>query len=302
VGTFEILNTDEDSLYVGVAAIKNKNALPKYRVMARFSNSGPPDDPDFKSFALGLALKIDLRTDICGTKTDFNCDDFTEGSQPFVQDFVMASDGPDFIDRHVCDYAETLEARAYSFLWKIRYLFKRPGVVWRTRSYRFPPQSVMNEHYFSKLPFQWGAHNAKYKVWPCEYQLNQKVGFLEFLKLDYQKSFIRDALQVEDLCFYFGVQLAPSDRVKFPIDDATVIWDETVAPYKRIAKITFKYSENRDFESAIKHSQAERLAFSPWNCLKAHEPLGSLNHARREVYDASKDFRQRKYATGAELP
>jgi choline dehydrogenase len=303
-GTFEVLPTGDPSLNVGVAAIKNEMRPPKYRVEARFSNSGPPEDKDYKSFALGLALKIYLDKEICGKKTDFSCDDFLEGSEPFVQDFVMASDGADFINSRVCDYAETLEARAYNFFGKARFLFKKPLIVWRTRPYRFPPQSVMNEQYFSKLPFKWGANMAKYKIWPCELQLHQKVGLLEFFRPDYQTAFIKDALQVQDLSFCFGVQLRPQDPPdgKFPIDDATVEWDEKIAPYRQVAKITFKYSDNRDFDSAIKHGQAERRAFSPWNCLRAHEPLGSLNQARRIVYDASKDFRQRKYASGAELP
>jgi hypothetical protein len=28
----------------------------------------------------------------------------------------------------------------------------------------------------------------------------------------------------------------------------------------------------------------ERLSFSPWHGLKAHEPLGAINRARRQVY------------------
>ena len=31
----------------------------------------------------------------------------------------------------------------------------------------------------------------------------------------------------------------------------------------------------------------ERLAFNPWNGLKAHQPLGSLSRARAAVYKAS---------------
>jgi hypothetical protein len=30
---------------------------------------------------------------------------------------------------------------------------------------------------------------------------------------------------------------------------------------------------------------AQRVVFSPWNCLLAHEPVGIINLARRAVYD-----------------
>ncbi|MCF8491812.1 MAG: hypothetical protein K9H18_21810 [Rhodospirillum sp.] len=35
----------------------------------------------------------------------------------------------------------------------------------------------------------------------------------------------------------------------------------------------------------------EKLAFSPWNCLAAHEPLGSINALRRAAYAASAENR-----------
>lgn len=31
----------------------------------------------------------------------------------------------------------------------------------------------------------------------------------------------------------------------------------------------------------------EALTFSPWNCLAAHEPLGSINTLRQDAYAAS---------------
>ena len=29
---------------------------------------------------------------------------------------------------------------------------------------------------------------------------------------------------------------------------------------------------------------AEKIAFNPWNCLQAHQPLGGMNRARKAIY------------------
>jgi hypothetical protein len=38
-------------------------------------------------------------------------------------------------------------------------------------------------------------------------------------------------------------------------------------------------------------ARGDRLAFSPWNCLRAHEPLGSINAIRRLAYRESAEAR-----------
>jgi hypothetical protein len=37
--------------------------------------------------------------------------------------------------------------------------------------------------------------------------------------------------------------------------------------------------------------RCERAVFSPWHCLPEHQPVGSINRLRKEVYLASKDHR-----------
>jgi hypothetical protein len=40
----------------------------------------------------------------------------------------------------------------------------------------------------------------------------------------------------------------------------------------------------------------ERIAFNPWHCLTDHRPLGNMNRARREIYDAMAKFRESRLA------
>jgi hypothetical protein len=45
----------------------------------------------------------------------------------------------------------------------------------------------------------------------------------------------------------------------------------------------------------MRDRDCECLAFNPWNGLKAHQPLGSLNRARWAVYNGSESVRKDIY-------
>jgi hypothetical protein len=58
----------------------------------------------------------------------------------------------------------------------------------------------------------------------------------------------------------------------------------------------------QDFLSETHRAFGERLAFSPWHSLPEHRPLGSINHARRDVYDDSSIARHTSTATTRQEP
>ena len=41
-------------------------------------------------------------------------------------------------------------------------------------------------------------------------------------------------------------------------------------------------------------AQCERLVFTPWHSLAAHQPIGSINRLRKAVYEASAQHRLRQ--------
>jgi hypothetical protein len=86
----------------------------------------------------------------------------------------------------------------------------------------------------------------------------------------------------EQATFDFAVQV-PTRPDAMPVDDATVEWDEALAPFQTVATITVP---QQDIDSSDRAALVDRLAFSPWHALPAHEPLGPMNAIRREVYRA----------------
>ena len=74
-----------------------------------------------------------------------------------------------------------------------------------------------------------------------------------------------------------------------PVEDASVTWPEDESPYLPVARITVPRQDA--WSDARLRSVNDGLAFSPWNALAAHRPLGSIMRVRRATYPVSSGFR-----------
>ncbi|MDZ7961870.1 MAG: hypothetical protein RMY34_29005 [Aulosira sp. DedQUE10] len=91
-----------------------------------------------------------------------------------------------------------------------------------------------------------------------------------------------DTLTVEkrDIYFDFLIQLPPDNDPKW-VDDPTLLWDESISPYIKVATIKVPAQE---FDTSDRKQFDEGLSFSPWHTLPEHEPLGSINTSRLKLY------------------
>jgi hypothetical protein len=88
-------------------------------------------------------------------------------------------------------------------------------------------------------------------------------------------------LRTREAHFDFMVQIGTD---AMPIDDAVKAWDQRISPYVKVATITIdRLADNFDADEMMQFG--EHLSFTPWHALPAHEPLGSINAARRVVYE-----------------
>jgi hypothetical protein len=85
------------------------------------------------------------------------------------------------------------------------------------------------------------------------------------------------------LKFDFRIQLY-QDEERTPIKNASKEWKESDAPFATMAELEIS---NPD----ISDEEIEKIAFSPWNT-KDFKPLGTMNEARRLVYDTSAEKRE----------
>lgn len=104
-----------------------------------------------------------------------------------------------------------------------------------------------------------------------------------------------------EYCWDFQIQLQTSPS--HSIDNVTVRWPETEAPFFTVGRLTVKA---QSIDSDAKLDFAENLQFSPWNGLAVHRPVGALNRLRSLVYPLVGNYRHNnrgvKYnePTGAE--
>jgi hypothetical protein len=154
----------------------------------------------------------------------------------------------------------------------------------------YPETHILGESFFSQVPIRFGDHIAKIGVFPVSRELTG----LTDAPLDLNKEF--DALREAVRGFFQGsggtweirAQLCTNLK-DMPVEDATAVWDEDKSPYVTVARLDVPPQES--WSDAMRESVDKAMAFSPWNGLAAHQPLGSIMRARRQTYPPSARFR-----------
>jgi hypothetical protein len=229
-----------------------------YAGYARFSNGNPdPATPDGMPDLRGMAIKL---FQVAGKKL---VDD-----EQRTHDFILASD-PRFFVPNLQQYPRFLNAPSRED--QVR-MFPLLREVFRVHS---NPLAI---RYFSQTPYRCGIEEVKYCVAPES--LPEDDGTLTAEKAadlgpDFLRAAMADTLARQDVTLLFLVQLAPGDA---DVDDATVAWD---TPFTTVARIRIPC---QDFRRAPHMAMAENISFNPWHAIAAHEPLGSINLARKRVY------------------
>ena len=74
-----------------------------------------------------------------------------------------------------------------------------------------------------------------------------------------------------------------------------MVWDEATAPYQTISIVDYPSQDALSAQREVVLEDAMKL--TPWDGLVAHQPLGSIDHLRKTVYEMSKKKREAVNAT-----
>lgn len=141
--------------------------------------------------------------------------------------------------------------------------------------------------YWSTTPYLFGEGKAvKYSARPCS---QATVELPEPLTDGYLRDALREGLSGGG-CFDFMVQFQ-TDAEQMPIEDATVEWDETASPFRKVARVLIP---SQSFELPERMEFCQNLAFNPWRSYPEHRPLGGINRVRKEVYRELAEFRHQR--------
>jgi len=265
-----------------------------YPVVLRFSTNPGDMLDDAVSAPRGLALKV---IGVEGARLPG-----AEGA--VTQDFVMAN-GPAFVAPDAKAFLGSLKLlaastdRAEGAKKAVSAALRGVGGALRTVGLQSPVVTSMGgqplthplgESFYSQAPLRHGDHVAKVMVAPVSpglVALRDKPIELHGNPNALRQAAI-DALAQDGGEWEVRVQLC-TDVAAMPIEDASVEWPQDASPYVPVARIRVAaqpaWSEDRAAQAD------DGLAFSPWHGLAAHQPLGSINRARRPAYQAMAEFR-----------
>ncbi len=155
-----------------------------------------------------------------------------------------------------------------------------------------PNSEPLGETYYSATPFRYGEYIAKFRVRPLAPAQVALTG--QEIDPKGRRNAIREEVraQMQGMAaeWEFAVQLC-RDLDRQPVEDPTVVWDESEAPFQRVG--TIRAERQDSWEPQLVRQVNEEMRFSIWTGLAAHQPLGNINRARRETYRHSADFRAR---------
>lgn len=266
-----------------------------YRVMLRLSTNPGDVLPDSVSTPRGMALKV---TDVEGERLP-GSEDGT------AQDFVMAS-GPAFTAPNpkkfasslkllakTTDKAPSLKAALSTVLRGVEKALESVGGQSPTLLSMggFPKTNILGETFYSQVPHRFGDYVAKISVAPVSPDLLA----LKDAPIDTSDApdALRDAVRAH---FHehggeweVRVQLC-TDLESMPIEDASVVWPEDQSPYRAVARI--QVAPQAGWDEALSTEIDDGVAFSPWQGLVAHRPLGGIMRSRKPAYEMSSGFRE----------
>lgn len=267
----------------------------RHKALLRMSTNAGDILPDAISLPRGLAMKV---FDVDGERLP--------GSEGNAQDFVMvngtvfqAKTADKFLDNlkllaKTTDRLEGTKTVLSSVLRSVRGALETVGLESPAINSLggAPNVEPLGETYYSVTPFRYGDYIAKFSLKPIA--PSQAVLTGELIDVDGREDAIREDVQVEmrglDAEWEFRVQLC-LDLERQPIEDPTVEWNESEAPFRRIG--TVRVAAQDSWDPARVQQINEETRFGVWTGIAAHQPLGNINRARNAPYRHSADFRAR---------
>ncbi|MFP8965212.1 LodA/GoxA family CTQ-dependent oxidase [Pokkaliibacter sp. CJK22405] len=159
-----------------------------------------------------------------------------------------------------------------------------------------PIRSVLETSLWSVVPFKLGDNYCKYVLKPgtSTFGGEPDIEDPDFLAKDLHERMAKGPATLE-----IYVQPRPSAETygeayleeHFPLDRATVVWDEKVAVPVHVATIKLP---KQDLNKPEQEIYGDWLAFNIGRVPAANAPVGSVAEARMVVYQASADFRRKQ--------
>ncbi|WP_345319012.1 hypothetical protein [Novipirellula rosea] len=149
--------------------------------------------------------------------------------------------------------------------------------------FQTPPTTPLENSYFGAAPFLFGTDQVmRFRVVPIDENAEGKQPLIE------ESNYLREGLanrlsSGEPVRFVFEAQIRSKAQITdiiTQIENASLEWQDNPEEYPWTALADLVISSSEPLDEAV----CESLVFTPWHCLKEHQPLGSINRLRKAVY------------------
>lgn len=283
---------------------RRENLGRTFPALVRLSNSEPKDVSDFRSATTGLAVKVILDPGA------YAGGDFLlpgHGEQDFVAGGLRT-----FVSANIADYADLFQLRIHPYSNALIIHDRHPEAFavfgtdpllrYLNPSSAVAPMVLEQAAFSSLVPYAWGDWAVKFRFERC-HDFNRDAYSFSRFDSGYQGKVVSQFHQAREICYVMKIQKRPRSpsvgeneaiEQAFPVENAMLEWPGPGAAntpwnaeFREVARLIVSAGT-----PAMKDDDCENLAFNPWNGLKAHQPLGSLNRARWAVYQRSEWVRK----------
>ncbi|MGB0505046.1 MAG: LodA/GoxA family CTQ-dependent oxidase [Pikeienuella sp.] len=257
------------------------NPEAKHPVYVRYSSDLNDGRPDWKS-TIGIGIKI---FDTPGKK--IVSDDGANTADLLLQNVPFF-----FVDnaKQMCEFTKA-SFEGWSDEWIQR---DSPATAGLLKRLERPIRSVLATDLWSVVPFRLGPSYCKYMIVPGS---STFVGDPDINDPDFLGKELAGRMGKGQATLDIYIQKRPDAKElgqayideHFPLDRATVIWDQDEAVPVHVATIELP---KQDITKAEQETYGDWLAFNIGRVPKENAPVGSIAEARMVVYKASADYRR----------
>lgn len=247
----------------------------EYSSWIRYSTATESVDHDKQKTMLGMAVKV---IGVDGEKL------LKDEKDAGTHDILMLSH-PVLPIRNAEDFLEVVNEKIWFFANPFDLHLHEAGIALDSRKHHATPLEI---RYWSTTPYSFGDGKAiKYSAKPCA---KPTQDLPKKLTENYLRKAMTQQLEQKEACYDLMVQFQ-TDANAMPIEDATIVWDETISPFQTVARIIIP---KQNFDSDKQMEFCENISMTPWHSLIEHRPLGSINRARKDVYRELSKFRHNR--------
>lgn len=250
----------------------------RFEVLVRLSNGGADKAADAKPDVRGFSFAVQ------GVQGESAL-----GGAVAHQDFALIQH-PAFAFARVDEFVGLAVNASRGLPALLKYLVGRYG--WAgglqqlkkvAKTFGKPFKGFAAETFYSAAPIACGAYAARVRLRPVDTAASPAKGKAWAKDL-------ADRLRAGAITYDLQLQFF-TDEATTPIEDTSVDWPESAAPYVTVARLNLLKQDPDSAEGKALIERTEAAVFDPWCALAAHRPLGEVMRARKVVYYQSQKER-----------